>query len=133
MVFHHLRTDLSNHNFLVKAHLTIYNLVMYFISGEPHPTNIAAFKFKITSSHQCPPHFKLRLCAGAAPKESLSSLAIAVDGENMNTRIPDSVLAKKTKCSRDFACLETERCGECTLREVDYADGIEMLFPVPRE
>ena len=28
MVFHHLRTDLSNHNFLLQLHLNIYNLVI---------------------------------------------------------------------------------------------------------
>ncbi len=31
MVIHHLRTDLSNHNFLLQVHLNIYNLVIKFV------------------------------------------------------------------------------------------------------
>ena len=51
----------------------------------------------------------------------------------MKTRIPDSVLAKTTKCPNDFSCLETGRCGDPSLCEVDYADGINILFLIPRE
>ena len=46
----------------------------------------------------------------------------------MKSVVPDSVLARTTKCRNDFSCPKTGTCGEPEKCRVQKADGENVLF-----
>ena len=47
----------------------------------------------------------------------------------MKHRVPKEVIDKTTKCSWQFSCLETGKCGDKnSLCDVEHVDGKDVLF-----
>ena len=46
----------------------------------------------------------------------------------MQNNLPPELLKEATKCTHDFSCLNTGRCGDPIDCKVDSADGKNILF-----
>lgn len=51
----------------------------------------------------------------------------------MKIHIDQSVQEETTKCSHNFSCLSTGKCGDRDMCEVEYADGKNMLVLKSKE
>ena len=68
---------------------------------------------------------KFRLATAPAKSES--------GGGAMKVEIPDGVRSKVTQCPHEFSCLETGRCGDRALCEIEYAYGGNVMRLASRD